>query len=197
MRITERKLRSIIRSVIKETHPMGPRPEGELKTVFPVDIIDNINKIMDSLELKDIKFSHTGKTDGDLNYKYYEYVLSALVKNPHGSGDIQIESRSNSIFDFNTDFIEKDMSIKEYFISEFMYDFFKAIYQIFYPKDFVKIKNKLYSAYEAHNRIYKSELNKSIITTLYNKVASSLSGGEEGFESFISDILNRAEAGTL
>ena len=196
MRITERKLRSIIRSVIKETHPMGPRPEGKLKTVFPADIIDNINKIMDSLELKDINFSHTGKTDEDLNHKYYEYVLSALVKNPHGSGDIQIESRSNSIFDFNTDFIENDMSIKEYFISEFMYDFFKAIYQIFYPEDSVN-NRQLYRAYEAHDRIYKSELNKSIITTLYNKVASSLSGGEPDFESFISDILNRAEAGTL
>ena len=196
MRLTERKLRSIIRSVIKETHPFGPRPEGELKTVFPADIIDNINKIMNSLELKDINFSYTGETDEDLNHKYYDYELSALVKNPHGSGDIQIKSRSNSIFGFNTDFIENDMSIKKYFISEFMYDFFKAIYQIFYPEDSVN-NRKLYSAYKAHDRIYESKLNKSIITTLYNKVASSLSGGEERFESFISDILNKAEAGTL
>lgn len=194
MRITESKLRRIIRSLLKESYPMGRSPVG--KAIRRPKNFEDIGDMMDLLELEDIKFSYEKESEESPYDCEYIYILSANVKNPFSGSIENIKSYSNSIYDFNIDglgaYIEERGDIKKYFISTFMYDFFKQIYQIFNPG---KMSN---------NRVYQAYLNHEpyLISDLYDKVAEQILSNPNlkkynDFESFISDILKMADDGTL
>ena len=197
MRISERRLRRLIRDVIKESYPMRRNPEGKAVRL-PMNFED-IGDMMDLLELKDIKFSYEKEYEVAPYDCDYMYILSANVKNPFSGSIENIKSYSNSIYDFNIDGLRSgDGDIKKYFINTFMEDFFKQIYQIFNPGKMSKYR--VHKAYIKHEEDHED--GPSLISDLYDKVAEQILSNPSlkkynDFESFIFDILKMADAGTL
>ena len=187
MRITESRLRKVIKSVIKESFPMRRNPEGKMARLFKS--FEGIDDIINLLELKDINFSYRSLPEEDdflglaqEGESLYEFELSANVKNPYTKSFEKISASSNAYSDdpFNIYELEERgyykfsrKGIKELFIDAFMYEFFEKMNKIYNP-------GKM-NARRAHKEV-------GTISDLYDEIARQI---HNDFESFLYDILKK------